>query len=414
MNSAMLRAVILGIGDELITGQVVDSNSAFLSSRLAERGIETIAHWTIGDDRAAIADVFDRAAQAADVVIATGGLGPTPDDLTRDGLADAMGVELVRDETSLAQIEAFFQERGLTASDVNRRQALCPAGAEPLANTMGTAPGVAATLHQARVFVLPGVPHEMRNMFAQHAEPRLTGAGVTVSRVIHTFGMGESDVGKALADLMVLPDVRVGTTVAAGVISVRIRFVTDDRAAAEARVAAVADDVKQRLGSIVVGEGEATLPVVVGDLLRANGQHVATAESCTGGMIGQLLTSVSGSSDIYLGGVVAYANEIKQAMLDVPAELLAAHGAVSEPVAAALAEGCRRRLGADWAVATTGIAGPTGGTADKPVGLVFTAVAGPDGTKVSRHLITGTRQIVRLRAARATLNELRLRLMGLD
>ncbi|MHC4986324.1 MAG: CinA family nicotinamide mononucleotide deamidase-related protein, partial [Planctomycetota bacterium] len=351
MRSTTLRAVILSIGDELITGQIVDSNSAFLSTRLGERGIETLAHWTIGDDRAAIADVFDRAAQLADVVVATGGLGPTLDDLTRDGLADALGVELLRNETSLAEIEAFFQQRGLTASDVNRRQAFCPAGAEPLANTMGTAPGVAATLHGAQVFCLPGVPHEMRNMFAQHVEPRLTGPGVTVGRVIHTFGMGESDVGKALADLMSLPDVRVGTTVAAGVISVRIRFATDDRAAAEARVTEVADDVKQRLGRIVVGEGETTLPVAVGELLRANGQHVATAESCTGGTIGQLLTSVSGSSDIYLGGVVAYANEIKQALLDVPADLLDAHGAVSEPVASAMAEGCRQRFGSEWALA---------------------------------------------------------------
>lgn len=405
-----MKAIILAIGDELTSGQHVDTNSAYLSGRLAMTGIHAAAHWTIGDDLSAIADAFARAAEAAELVIATGGLGPTPDDLTRQGLADAMQRPLALDADSLAMMEEFFAARGYRLSEANRVQAMLPAGAKPLANPHGTAPGILAKLGEATIVCMPGVPHEMVAMFEQSVLPRFSGqAGVIVRRVLHTFGMAESQVGVELADLMAgQGHTLVGTTVRAGVISINMQTRSDSPEVASRVLDELAADVRGRLGAAVFGEGDETLASVVGKLLISAGQTLATAESCTGGLIGEMLTDVSGASEYYLGGIVAYANEVKQAILDVPAELLEQFGAVSEQVAAAMAEGCRARLGADWAVSTTGIAGPTGGSDEKPVGLVHVALAGPEGTTTLRQHISGTRGIIRTRAACAALNMLRM------
>lgn len=409
-----MKAVILSIGSELTSGQSVDTNSAWLARRLGELGIETACHETLADDRAAIAGAIRRAAGLAEVVVISGGLGPTPDDVTRDALAEAMGVELAMDAASLAEIEAYFASRDRTMKPNNRVQAMVPTGAEPLPNACGTACGLAAELDGARVFVTPGVPQEMRRMFDEQIAPRLpAGRGAVLHEVVRLFGTGESDFALMLDGLMHRQGpVVVGTTVAAGLVSVRITSTASDAATAGGQIDEMVEQVRRRCGSRVLGVGEsASMASAVGELLKRCGRTLATAESCTGGRIGEMLTAVPGSSDYYLGGVVAYANDVKAGLLEVPRELLDQHGAVSEPVARALAEGVRGKLGADYAVSTTGIAGPGGGTAEKPVGLVFTALAGPGGTAVARHFLPGDRDRVRLRASLAALDALRLELL---
>ena len=408
-----MKAVILAVGNELTSGQTVDTNSAWLARQLVLRGIETVAHHTVGDDRKAIERAFREAAAEAELVVVTGGLGPTADDLTRHGLADAMGVELVMDEAALVELEAFFRRRGRQMVPSNRVQVTFPVGARPIENQRGTAPGIAAKLGDAAVYVMPGVPHEMRWIFEQRIAPQLPAAdGAIAERVVHAFGSGESDIGARIADLMARgANPTVGTTVSAGWISVRISACgrTGEEAAALADTAV--GEVRRRLGEWYIGEGEDTMASIVGRLLRDAGQTLATAESCTGGLLGEMITETSGSSDYYLGGVVSYANEVKRLLLGVPAELLAEHGAVSEPVAEAMATGVRRRLGSDWSLALTGIAGPTGGSDEKPVGLVYIALAGPAGAAVHRHVFPGDRPIIRHRAATAALNHLRLALV---
>ena len=409
-----MKAMIIAVGDELLSGKTVDTNSAYLAGQLALRGIETAGHRTVGDNTAAIADAVTDAAGRADVVLVTGGLGPTADDLTRQALARATGGELVLDETCAAQIEAFFARRGREMAEVNRIQAMIPAGAEPLANACGTAPGIAAEIGRARVFVMPGVPIEMREMFAAAVAPRLGASGITIrQRLLHAYGTGESNIGSMIADLMADRDgaVTVGTTVADGLITVRItaRAPGEDEAASLADT--VADDVQRRLGTLLVGRDGQTMAPAVGRLLAARGQTLATAESCTGGMIAQMITDVPGASAYYLGGVIAYANEVKTAQLGVSAEALADHGAVSEQVAEAMALGGRRRFDSDWAIGVTGIAGPDGGTDDKPVGLVYIALAGADRCAVHRHVFPHGRQQMRHRTALAALNHLRLALL---
>ena len=409
-----MKAMVLAIGDELVGGRTVDTNSAYLSERLAARGIRTVAHVTVADDCSAIADAVADAARRADVVLITGGLGPTEDDLTRQGLADAMGVELVLNEACLAEIEAFFRQRGREMAPTNRIQAMLPAGAQPLDNRLGTAPGIAATLGGSSVFVMPGVPHEMREMFDTQIVSRLPdGAGAIVQHIVHTYGQGESAVGTTIHDLMRRDaNPTVGTTVASGVVSVRVTAHAESPERADAVARETVAEVRRRLGELVIGENDDTAASVVGAMLRQRGQTVATAESCTGGLIGEQITDIPGASEYFLGGAVCYANAAKRDVLGVDEHLLAEHGAVSEPVAEAMAAGCRERFDSDWAVATTGIAGPTGGTESKPVGLVYISLAGPDGTQVHRHVFSGTRKFIRLQAALAAINYLRLALRG--
>ncbi len=409
-----MKAVVIAVGTELISGQTVDSNSSYLSRKLAEHGIETDAHLTVGDNLRDIADAISQAAGRADVVVVTGGLGPTVDDLTRQALANAMGVELVTDTRSLDRIEKFFSRRGWKMSEVNRVQAMVPAGAKAIDNDTGTAPGIAAGIGRCRIFLLPGVPEEMKAMFASGVCPLLPAAeGVVLRHEVHMFGKGESDIGAAVADLMRLEGaVTVGITVHAGMVSLRIASRAADEAAARRQIRKIADEIRNRLGNLVIGEGDCTISSAVGELLKKRGQTLATAESCTGGFIGKLITDTPGSSSYYLGGAVAYSNRIKSDLLFVEPAMIESHGAVSEEVAAAMATGCRLRFGSDWAVSVTGIAGPDGGTAEKPVGLVYTAVASPDGSvEVHKNIFPGARDIVRLRTAQFALNFVRLGLL---
>ena len=412
-----MEAVILSIGTELTFGQTVDTNSAWLSRRLAEAGVPVLMHVTVPDALEPIRDEITRAAGMADLVIVTGGLGPTEDDLTRQALAAAMGVELEFRPIYLEQIRAFFAARRREMPESNRLQAMFPVGSEAVENTCGTAPGIRARCGRATVFVMPGVPREMQVMFERNLLPELTAGGggeVILPRTVYTFGAGESHVGTCIADLMQRGrNPLVGTTAQQLVIGVRIHARGQTRAAAQALLDATTEEVKRRLGSLVYGQDDDTLAIAAGRLLKARGQTVSTAESCTGGLLGGSITDVPGSSAYFLGGLVTYANAAKTELLGVSAELLARYGAVSPQVAEAMAVGCRARMHSDYALSVTGIAGPDGGTPQKPVGLVYIGLADAAGCEVTEHRLGEilTRGEIRDRTCKLALNRLRLKLL---
>ena len=408
-----MRAVIIAIGDELTSGRIVDTNSAYLGQQLGCFGIEVCEHRTVGDRRDEIASTIRAAAKSAQVILLTGGLGPTDDDVTRQALADATESELVIDPQCMADLETFFQQLGRKMADANRVQAMIPSGAEALHNSVGTAPGLAAKVGDAMVFAMPGVPHEMKQMFADQVGPRLPkGRGVILTKKIHTFAVGESNLSGVIGDLVAQPqDITIGTTVSEGLVTIGITARGADTSACLRRISPISAEIRRRLGNLVVSEDDETMASVVGNLLGRARQTLSTAESCTGGLVGKMITSVSGASEYYLGGIVAYSNEAKRDILGVSATILAEHGAVSEQTAAAMALACRRRHGSDWALSLTGIAGPAGGTPEKPVGLVYVGLCGPDGTEVHRHVFPGNRGRIRRRAALAALNHLRLSLL---
>ncbi len=418
-----MKAVVLSIGDELVLGQTVDSNSAYLAAKLAEMGIGCLYHQTLADDLPMITEAIRRATTVGQCVLISGGLGPTKDDLTRQALADAMDVQVREDPESLKQIKTFFDGRGIVLSDANRVQALLPVGATMIPNARGTAPGIQTMLNGALIFVMPGVPHEMRAMMDTTVLPALrqhAGSTKTIlTTKVNTFGMGESAVGALLDGLMTRDrNPTVGTTVANGIVSVRVRSIFDDPEEARTRLEATVDQVTQIMGPVTFGRDDQTLAEALVQTLQNTGQTVATAESCTGGLIGKMVTDVSGSSRVYAGGWVTYTNEMKQSQLGVPDELFAEHGAVSGPVVCAMAAGALERSGADLAVSVSGVAGPTGGTEDKPVGTVWLGLAHKSGdgqqtqTSAIRVRLPGDRPSIRRRASMCALQWLRLHLSG--
>jgi nicotinamide-nucleotide amidase len=410
------KAEILSIGSELTSGQNLDTNSQWLSRRLAEVGIAVGWHTTVADDLddnvAAVRIATDRAA----LVIITGGLGPTQDDLTREALAKAAGVELVFHEESLAEIRAMFARRGRSFPERNRVQAYFPAGAEPIPNANGTAPGVWQIIGGCHVAAMPGVPSEMYAMYETQVKPRLLalglGGGVLVQRKINCFGAGESAVEEKLLDLTRRGHVpEVGITVSDATISLRILAAAPDAAAAQALIAPVERTICERLGDLVYGFEEEELHEVVLRLLNEKRLTLATAESITGGLVAERLCRIPGASQWFHGGVVAYDNRVKVGQLGVPQALLDEHGAVSAPVVEAMALGCRARLGTDLGVSTVGLAGPGGATPGKPIGLVHVGLAWDGGVTSRQWNWGGTRGEVQSRTAKLALNLVRLHLL---
>jgi nicotinamide-nucleotide amidase len=415
-------AAIISAGDELTLGQKLDTNSKWIAERLVGMGIVPIEHATVPDDRAAHASAFSRLAAGADLIVCTGGLGPTADDLTRHALADATGDTLVEDAEALRQIEAWFAARGRRMGELNRTQALRPSRGLVLPNAHGTAPGLTAGLSRPSacdVFCLPGPPAEMQPMFETHVAPRLRPpAGRAVrTRVLHCVGIGESDLAARLGTLMARErNPTVGTTASGGVVSVRLRF----QGAGSPRQADDALDADERavrglVGDFIFGAGDDTLAQAVVRELAAQGRTLVVAESCTGGLLGGTLTAAPGSSAVFAGGWIAYDNRVKTGALGVPAGLLAAHGAVSREVAAAMAEGALRSspAPAHAALAVTGVAGPDGGTPDKPVGTVWIALArAGEAIDARRFSMGGDRESVRRWSVLAALGVLWMHLRG--
>ncbi|MBI5863607.1 MAG: competence/damage-inducible protein A [Planctomycetes bacterium] len=412
----MRRAWIISIGTELTLGQSVDTNSAWLSQQLAALGIRVERHVTIADEHAPLVDVLRQSAGSSDLVVVTGGLGPTDDDLTRAALAEAANTRLERDQAALERIRAFFAKRNRPMPERNCVQADVPIGGRSLPNDRGTAPGVFIAMCGTAIYALPGVPFEMKAMFEAQVAPEIRTAAkgrVVRSRVVRTFGRPESEIGEQLSDLMARGrNPEVGTTADMGDIGVRINAIADSAEACDALLEREEREVRRRLGPAVYGRDADTLAVAVGRMLAERGQTVSVAESCTGGMLGAILTDVPGSSRYFLGGVIAYANEVKIKRLDVPAELLRRHGAVSEETAAAMAAGARAAFESTYALATTGVAGPDGGSPEKPVGMVCFGIAGPASVRARtiRYGETLPRGVIRHWAARTALNLLRMEL----
>ncbi len=379
-------------------------------------GVNVVRHVTVADDVGAIAESIRAAFDRRDLLLINGGLGPTPDDLTRDALAEALGRPLMEDADSLRRIRSLFAQWQRPMPAANARQAWLPEGTQALENTCGTAPGIRAELGSTQIFAMPGVPNEMMAMFERSVEPTVatSGAGAIVTHTLNCFGASEANIAGQIEDLMrVGRKPTVGITACEGVIGVRVFARGDDAAAARAAADIDAAEVRRRLGPLVFGEQEQTLQEAVAALLFETGRTVSVAESCTGGLLAKRLTDVPGSSDYFLGGLVTYANEAKVAQLGVGPELIERHGAVSEEVAHAMADGCRIRFETDYALSVTGIAGPGGGTPDKPVGLVYIGLAEAGRCNVERRLIGEhlDRASIRDRTCKVALNLLRRRLM---
>jgi nicotinamide-nucleotide amidase len=411
-----MKSEIISIGSELTSGQNLDTNSQWLSRRLAEMGIPVGWHTTIADDLADNVEAFRIAAARADLVLITGGLGPTQDDLTREALAKAAGVELVFDPDSLTRIEQIFQKFGRAMPERNRVQAMFPAGSEAIVNDRGTAPGIWMRIGKCVIAAMPGVPSELYAMFEKSLRPRLVhaglGGGVLIERKINCFGAGESMVEQKVLDLTRRGHVPgVGITVSDAMISLRIQARAATREEADRMIEPVEKTIRERLGNLVIGAGDEDLHDAVISLLKEKRRSLATAESVTAGQVAERLGRVPGASECFRGGVVAYDNRVKMAILGVPQQLLDQHGAVSAQVVEAMATGCRKLLDTDYAVSTVGLAGPGGATEDKPIGLVYAALAWDGGVKSQSFSWTGTRLEIQSRAAKMALNLVRLRLL---
>ena len=410
-------AAIIAIGTEMLGPLRQDTNSLWLSARLEEIGIRVVRKSIVGDDPEALRDELDRAAAAAPFVFTTGGLGPTADDLTVAVLASWLGAPLRRNEEFLAAMRARFERRGFPMPECNAKQADFIVGADVLANPKGTAPGFRARRNGVEVVVLPGVPSEMREIFESLVLPRLrelTGGRVARRRVLRIAGMGESAVEQLVAPLYEKWSEDPVTILASpGEVQLHLiaRGAPDE---ADRKLAEMEADFRAVLGQRVFGADSDDLAVVVGRLLREQRRTIALAESCSGGLVSTLLTDVPGSSEYFLGSVVSYANDAKERLLGVSPETLRAHGAVSAPSAAEMARGARERFDSDLAVSITGIAGPDGGTPEKPVGTVFFAIASRDGSVLGkRRLLLGDRAVVRRTSALHALEMLRRLLSGI-
>lgn len=415
----IMRIELINTGTELVLGDTINTNAAWLGQRLAALGLQ-VARQTVVPDGAIIGEVLAEAAGRAEVLLVTGGLGPTNDDVTRETTAGLLGLPLDLDEGVVGQLQAFFKARGREMKASNLRQAMVPRGARVLDNPFGTAPGLylPATLGAERgwnchFFLLPGPPRELKPMMENAVEPVLKelqpALASRVVRYLKLTGIGESDIVEAIErdlEAMAGAGLEMGYCIGRGDVDVRL-------AGPEAAVQAGAGLVRERLGDFIVSEDRQVIEEVVVRLLAERGEWVATAESCTGGMIATRLTDVSGSSGVFGTGYVTYANEAKVRELAVAAEMLMRHGAVSEPVARAMAEGCRRESGAQHALAVTGIAGPTGGSEEKPVGTVYVALASAGQDTICRRLFfPGARDRFKLLTSQAALEMLRRRLAG--
>ncbi len=414
-----MRAALLTVGDELLVGQVVDTNAAFLGDALTSLGFDLIAADTVGDDEPRLVAALGRLLGEAQVVVVTGGLGPTHDDVTKSAICRFVGVDLVSDADALANIRARVARRGRTATAVQEAMALVPRGARVLQNANGSAPGTWLDRPDGRVLIsLPGVPHEMRGLVADHLVPMLTGrAGRFIGRrTLITTGIGESDLAERFGptDTFLGPTDKLAFLPAITGVRLRITATDTDAESVAARLDRIEAHLRDAAGAFIHGDGDEPLEVTVGRLLTERGLTLSVAESCTGGWVAHRLSRVPGASDYLVAGLVTYADRTKVQLLGIPAVRIDEHGAVSPEIAVAMAEGVRRELATDLGLSTTGIAGPGGGTDEKPVGLVHLALADAAGTVTVELQLTDDRTRNQDRATEAALDLVRRRLLGLE
>ncbi|MHC5082499.1 MAG: competence/damage-inducible protein A [Planctomycetota bacterium] len=407
-----MKVSVVSIGNELLNGQTVDTNASWLAGRLYEIGIETVSIHAVPDTVTDIVQVLIDVSAKADVILISGGLGPTEDDLTRQAVASFLNADLQLHPHIVDRLEAFFAVRGRKMADTNRRQAYMPQGCDILDNPCGTAPGFWGQKGGISVAVMPGVPSEMKQMFQHHVLPRIvkmSRGGVIASGKVRIFGPGESTLAQTLGDLMHRSrNPLINCTCGAGELLLHVVASADDQATAAQMVQADKDRLTKLLGQWVYGYDDDSLPLIVSKMLKQQGKTIALAESCTGGMLSSMLTDIPGASDYLHTNWVTYRNEAKVHQLGVPAELIATHGAVSDPVARAMAQGAAQKAGTHIGVGITGIAGPGGGTDDKPVGLVYIGIC-IDGkcTVEECRFLSINRNYIRQRSALTALNLIR-------
>jgi nicotinamide-nucleotide amidase len=414
-----MHAELLATGDEIRSGAIIDTNSAYIAEELEMRGVAVYSHMCVGDQSADIRRALAAIARRASVAVVTGGLGPTADDRTAEAAAQAAGVDLCPDPAALGSVTRFFEKRGWPMSASNHKQALLPAGATCLDNPVGTAPGFALTIGACRFYFLPGVPREMKVMLDRHVLPaieaRMRAAALKRRiRVVSTFGLPESAVGEKVQDIEeAFEDLQVGLRVVFPEIHVRLYAGGSNEDVLHRKLAAAVRAVQARLGKRVLSVSGASMSQVLGELLTARRATLAVAESCTGGLIAKQLTDVPGSSDFFTFAGVTYANAAKVRVLGVDEATLDRVGAVHEETAIAMARGARRVADADFAIATTGIAGPDGGSDDKPVGTVCIGLATPEGERAFRYAFPfGDRDLNRRVFAATAMDRLRHYLQG--
>ena len=410
-----MKAEIVSTGTELLLGETLNTSAHFLTGKLSSLGIEVDYHTTVGDNPERLEQVLRQAIGRTDLLVTTGGLGPTVDDLTKELVAKVLDLKMELDPSSLEQIKQFFGRRKAPMPLSNEKQAYFPKGSKILPNPIGTAPGAIIEKNGKTVIILPGPPFEMTPMFdnyvwselQQNIEP---GAERMSERVLKVFGMGESAIEDVLGDLMSLPNLSM--TLLAKRAEMHIRLVARSSKKTSGEIEEVLkraeEEIRRRLGNKVFGRDQETMIGIVGQLLKNEPLTIATAESCTGGLLSAALTQEPGSSGFYLGGVVSYSNSLKQGLLGVSEENLLKYGAVSEEVAKEMAARIRLKVGSDLAISTTGIAGPDGGSAQKPVGLVYVGLATPEGVQVEKIQLYGERESVRQLTVQAALNRVRV------
>ena len=420
-NTAPANAVIIAVGSELLTPYKVDTNSLFLTERLNNIGISVVQKLTVADDPNHLSAALQYAMKTAPLVIVTGGLGPTDDDVTRDVVASVFGRPLAVDSQLVEKIRMRFAVRNLVMPESNRRQAEVPHGAIVIKNLKGTAPGLWMEEGSVTVLLLPGPPRELKPMFERVVDERLetrTNGSRVYRRLVRTTGQTESYIDECVKPVYrawLERDVPIATTVLSslGQIDVHLSLVSSDYQVANDALNDAVRELQSRLGPLVVSTDGRSLPAVVGELLTDRGARVSVAESCTGGLITSRLTDVAGSSAYVHNGWTAYSDEAKTALLGIDPVLIESHGAVSKSVAEAMAMAARTKLGVDYGVGVTGIAGPDGGSPGKPVGTVYVALAGPDGAlKVRQLMLLGDRERIKFQASQAALDLLRHALIG--
>lgn len=412
----MLRAEIIAVGTELLSFSRPETNSLFLTDQLARLGINVSRKFTVGDREQHIQQALEMALGDSDFIFLTGGLGPTNDDRTREAVAAALGLPLREDQALLDQLTRRRERFGLPLSSNYRRQALVPEGAEALPNANGSAPGLLIRWKKAMVFLLPGPPHELKPMMINEVLPRILKDRTIAFRpveLLQTAGEIESGLDESIQDVYrEYSDIETTLLSSQGIIRIFFSWAgKDDSSLAKSRLSEIKKRVRERLGDSVFSDREVALEEATGDLLRKRGLTLAVAESCTGGLLGASLTRAPGSSDYFLGGVICYSNRLKVQLSGVDSHLLAQSGAVSEQVARQMASGVRRLLSADIGLSITGIAGPTGGTDEKPVGLIFVGLAFENSVEVRRLQLSGDRETIRARAANLAIDLLRRSLL---
>ena len=415
-----MKACILAIGSEMLTPFRVDTNSLFITERLNTIGYDVRLKAVVADDIGELARVLEGALAWADLIVITGGLGPTEDDMTRDAVARVLGVALDIDESIVDRLRERFARRGMTMPDINRRQAMVPRGAVVIPNANGTAPGLWIEKGTTALLLLPGPPREMKPMLeaviAERLAPKSQGYGL-FRRVLKITGRAESDVDAQASPVYSrwgaqIPPISTTILAVLGQIELHLTIQAASKATADAALDPAVRELEAVLGPSVYSIDGRSLEQVVGDLLREHGMTIATAESCTGGLLASRLTDVPGSSDYVDRGVVCYSNRSKTDLAGVAEPVIAEHGAVSEPVARAMAEGIRSRAGTRIGIGITGIAGPGGGTPEKPVGTVAVAVAVDEEIRVRTFQFIGGREMVKFQAAQSALNMTRLMVLG--